>query len=162
MGCVRFLSARMYNRHSCENLIRLSWRTAMTVTAASYEIRNQDQFREPKNKFPGQQLAHMIYEKKALIMAMYCCDIHNQVINKLNTIFEPIEWAAVQMVEQQGYPRVRALEGLVGELPPPGRAVEFALSWSPTKRSDVMILRAVHSILALRNLTQPTKSLKNH
>ena len=45
-------------------------------------------------------------------------------------------------------------------LPPPCRAVEFVLSWSPTKRSDVMILRAVHSILALRNLTQPTKSFK--
>ena len=32
------------------------------------------------------------------------------------------------MVEQQGHPRARALEGLVKERPPPGRAVEFALS----------------------------------
>ena len=47
------------------------------------------------------------------------------------------------MVEQQGHPRVRALEGLVEEFTPPGRAVEFALSRSPTRRSDVIILRAV-------------------
>ena len=104
--------------------------------AASYEIRDQAQFRELRNESPGQQLVHMTYEKKSL-----CYEIHNQV--KLNTLFEPIEWAAVQMVEQQGHPRARALEGLVKELPPPGRAVEFALSWSPTKRSDVIRLRAV-------------------
>ena len=58
-------------------------------------------------------------------------------------IFEPIDWAAFQMVERQGYPRACPLEELVEELPPPGRAVGRALSWSPTKRSNVMILRAV-------------------
>ena len=40
------------------------------------------------------------------------------------------------MVEQQGHPCIRALEGLVEEFTPPGRAVEFALSRSPTRRSD--------------------------
>ena len=70
------------------------------------------------------------------------------------------------MVEQQGHPRVRALEGLVEEFSPPGRAVEFALSRSPTRRSDdcddnyCVRSHTNMNTLALRNATQPTKSFK--
>ena len=65
-----------------------------------------------------------------------------QVKSNKFTLFEPIEWVTIQMVEQQGHPRVRALEGLVEEFTPPGRTVEFAPS-RPTRCSDVMMLCAV-------------------